>query len=223
MVHRRHSGGGTRYRRTVAVTALLAIAAACVSNETENIDVREQAMVYAGRVQVHPPQIQEEARRKGVGLGAEFAFQQTGAEFTTPTGLKEYDVAVFYSALMFEARVEDFRFMVKGGAGHGDFRVDGQMRTLREDGLGGMFGFEVRYAMAPWAGVFTRGTFFSRSSWDSLWGEIGVELRPTPTVGVQLAYVDATDLIEEDGGFLSAGDRAEVETQGLLLGLALHF
>jgi hypothetical protein len=35
--------------------------------------------------------------------------------------------------------------------------------------------------------------------------------------------VDATDLIEEDGGFLSAGDRAEVETQGLLLGLALHF
>src|SRR5262245_58204209 len=74
-MHRRDAGGSARRRHAVVTGTLLAAASACVSNETENIDVREQAMLYAGRVQVHPPQIQEEARRKGVGRGADVGFQ----------------------------------------------------------------------------------------------------------------------------------------------------
>lgn len=196
----------------------IVLVAACAQGE--DIRVRDRGeLLYAGRVQVHAPKLQD---RSGFGIGGELGGFGTSGDYRSPSGEKDYSAAVGYGVVLFETRIRDFRILPKVGIAYGDFQVDGETRTVGSDGFGGVAGIEGRWAACEWCDVVARGTWFHRGSLDTRMLEAGVELRPVRNVGIDVGYgairnrIDSLDLF-------GSSDEADVETQGLVLGMTLHF
>jgi len=196
---------------------LLAIAVAPQCTSTEDIRVRDRGGLIAD---ARARWMQPVSER--LSLGAEAGGVHTNGDYTSPTGLEDYTFGVGYAAAVLGVQARDAQFFVRAGPAWFDFAVAGQMRTLAERGLGGMIGGEVRYAFTPTFDAFGRVHFGRRSSLVSTWGGVGLGYHPTPGVALELGYGIASNRIDEANVFVPT-DSADVETQGLMLGVTFDF
>lgn len=204
-------------RRRTALLALLAAALAPQCTSPEAIRVRDRDGLLAdARARWTRPLNQR------LFVGAEAGGVHTDGDYTSPTGVKDYTFGVGYVAGVFGARIDDATVIVRAGPAWFDFAVEGQMRTLGERGLGAMLGAEARYAFAPAFDVFGRAHWARRSSLTSTWGGVGIGYHPTPCVTFEVGYGVADNRIDSVDLFV-ASDTADVETQGLSLGVSLDF
>lgn len=194
--------------------------AACASGET--IRVREHGeALFSGRVRAI--ETLKATDRHSIGIGGELGAYGTNGDYATATGNKGYRVAVGYAAFVADIGVGKMRVLPKIGVGLGDFAVAGQTTTIREDGLGAIFGLEARYRVAEPFDVFARGMSFQRSSLDAAVVEFGIGYHPTPHVALELGYGIASNVVDEATDLFNTTNGADVETQGLLASISLQF
>jgi hypothetical protein len=201
--------------------AALSLVPTVACRNTEDVRVRDDGRIlYSGHARWSPPHLKD--REKGFGVGVEAAALYTDGDYTSPAGQLDFSYSLGYVAAVLETKIRDFRILPKLGVGYGNFEVEGQMRTLREDGFGGVLGLEGRYAATDRLDLFARGSFFRRSSLYSLAAAAGVSWSPIEHVGIEIGYGLTSNQIEESFDVLGAGDEADVQTHGPMIGMVLQ-
>lgn len=191
-------------------------AGACTS--PEDIRVRDDSqLLFSARARVLEP-----VGSGRVRLGAEFGGFTTRGDYATPTGFRDYHMHLGHAAAVAEFSIRDLRVMPKLGIGYGDFEVEGETRTLREDGFGGFGGIEGRYSLHERIEVVARGSWFKRSSLDSWLLEAGLAFRPIDPLAIELLYASSQSTIEEVT-FFPTEDSADVRSSGLMIGATLSW
>lgn len=199
---------------------LLTALTACASGETIRVRDRGEPL-FSGRLRLLEPLKQTD--QNSIAVGGELGAYGTNGDYGTATGRKDHRVAVGYAAFVAEIGLGRARILPKIGVGLGDFRVEGQTTTIREDGLGAVFGLEGRYRFAEPFDLFARGMSFQRSSLDASLVEFGLGYHPTPNVALELGYGIASNVVDEAIDLFNVTNGADVETQGLLASISLQF
>lgn len=204
-----------RFRCIVLISTLTG----CTSGE--ELHVRDHGEVlFSGRIRKTVTLTQPERHR--VGIGAEVGAFGTNGDYSSPTSTRDYRYTVGYAAFVTDLGIKDFTFRPKLGIGAVDVAVAGQSTTVGDDGLGVMFGLEVRHNITPTLDVFARGSAFQRSSLDSTMIEAGFGFYPVPNVVVECGYGTADVIIDDAFSYLNLGG-VDLDVQGVMISLSLLF
>jgi len=168
----------------------------------------------------------ESERSKPAGLqGGEVAstfeggYQRLEGEFGQGLGEAEYRSSIAYAAWAPNMEYQGVFLEGLAGLSFGEIDVASPGNESRHNGAGAYIGFGARYRQLGIVEPYARWSQGGSSEWSISRFEVGFEIRPLSEVGIECAYALQTNRIEPedtDGG-------ARIETDGLHLGLVLHF
>lgn len=143
-------------------------------------------------------------------------------DFAQPPTRPDYRATALHVAFAPEFTLRNVRVGPIAGLAYGDVEVESGANHAGQSGLGVALGLEASYRAWPFLAPYARYQENSGLEWSTGRFEVGVDLRASAAVGVQVAYARQTNRID-DVELFGVADGARIESEGLHLGLSLRF